>query len=124
MRMAGTRHASQAAFGWPPSGPDGAPGAQGAEIAQRKGRAAGSAAQRKGQPPASAAQPTEAEKQGKAFIATMEKLPKFVRTSDGCIIARNKIVLELAQYNKYILGQPPDLKPAQHDLIGTLSADS
>src|SRR5215510_9207628 len=75
MRMAGTREASQAAFGWPPSGPDDATDAQRAEIAQRKGRPPASAAQRKGQPPASAAQPTEAEKQGKAFIATMEKLP-------------------------------------------------
>ena len=123
MRMAGTREASQAAFGWPPSGPDDATDAQRAEIAQRKGRPPASAAQRKGKPTASAAQPTEAEKQGRAFIATMEKLPKFVRTSDGCIIARNKVVLELAQYNKYIVGRPPDLKPADPDLREKLLAD-
>jgi hypothetical protein len=39
------------------------------------------------------------------------------------MLARNKIVLELAQYNKYILGQPPDLKPADAGLREKLLAD-
>src|SRR5262245_15959196 len=111
MGTASGSKASEAALSWPPSAPDGATAAQRAEIAQRKGPRR-----------ASSSQPTEAEKQGKAFIATMEKLPKVVRAHDGCTLARNKIVLELAQNNKCILGQPPDLKPADAGLREKLLA--